>query len=285
MTRTVALLVQIFIALFIAGYATALDVGSAVITKCEKPGVFGLTFDDGTYLSCLLAILREKDVKATFFVLGIQASNVSLGKFLKQAYEEGHQIASHTNTHRSLNTLTPEQIKEEMIATETSVKRIIGAAPAYMRPPYGDCNPACQAVMNEMNMRIITWNVDSNDWQYVTGNQEKLVLNVKSQLKTGNPQSDSWISLQHDIHRFSIEKTSTIIDFIRSSGYRFETIADCLNNKWPMYKDGVPNNVASHPSANEPNSTVTVAANIGSVKIPSISLAALGIIWSLVTVV
>ncbi|ORX89227.1 glycoside hydrolase/deacetylase [Basidiobolus meristosporus CBS 931.73] len=249
----------------LAGYVAAQDAGATVITKCEKPGVFGLTFDDGPGPNTgdLLAILKEKDVKATFFVLGVQANNTALTKYLKQAYDEGHQIASHTYNHTSLNTLSQEQINSQMVTTEAAIKAVIGAAPAYMRPPYGDCNAACQTVMNGLNLKIITWNVDSNDWQYVNNStevQEKLVTNVEDKLNAGNSQVDSWISLQHDIHKFSIDRTARIIDFIKSKGYRFETVADCLNNKWPMYKDGVPNNGTPPPA---PSSAATASTSAG----------------------
>ncbi|KAK9761640.1 hypothetical protein K7432_013309 [Basidiobolus ranarum] len=303
----VALLKYALLGSVIAGYVAAQDAGATIITKCEKPGVFGLTFDDGPGPNTgdLLAILKEKNVKATFFVLGVQAKNPALANFLKQTYDEGHQIASHTNDHKSLNTLTSAQVKEQMVVTEANIKAVIGAAPAYMRPPYGDCNAACQAVMNEMNLKIITWNVDSNDWQYVTQNatvQEKLVTNVEDKLNAGNSQVDSWISLQHDIHKFSIDKTARIIDFIKSKGYRFETVADCLNNKWPMYKDGVPNNgnsavtppntsqstgaasqvpAKSSPSSPaSPTGTATISRNSASGIVPSMSFGLLPVaLW------
>ncbi|ORX76073.1 glycoside hydrolase/deacetylase, partial [Basidiobolus meristosporus CBS 931.73] len=203
-----------------------------IITECVKPGLFALTFDDGPGLATgdLLAILKKKKVKATFFSLGIQARDISIGKYLKQALDDGHQVASHTDRHLSLNTLTVEEMKEEMKTAEISIKQATGVVPVYMRPPYGDCNPTCQEVMKTLGYQIVAWNVDSNDWQYV-GNPERydsLVSNIVEKVGPSNPKVDSFISLQHDIHDFSIERTSKIIDIIKEKGYKFTTVAECL---------------------------------------------------------
>ncbi|ORY00079.1 glycoside hydrolase/deacetylase, partial [Basidiobolus meristosporus CBS 931.73] len=204
------------------------------LTACTTPGQFALTFDDGPGPATgkLLEILKQKNVKATFFSLGVQARDVNLGKYLKMALDDGHQIASHTDRHLSLNTLTAEEIRVEMRMAEISIQQASGVAPIYMRPPYGDCNLSCQEVMKSIGYHIVAWNMDSNDWQYVATpqNYDSLVANMIQKLDSSNSNVDSFISLQHDIHEFSIERTSRIIDLIREKGYQFTTVAECLGN-------------------------------------------------------
>ncbi|KAK9763225.1 hypothetical protein K7432_010310 [Basidiobolus ranarum] len=219
----------------------AQDTGVNILTECTKPGLFALTFDDGPGPATgeLLGVLKKKKVKATFFSLGVQARDINLGKYLKQALDDGHQIASHTDRHLSLNTLTVEEIQEEMKMADKSIKQATGVIPTYMRPPYGDCNPACQEVMKTMGYHIVAWNVDSNDWQYVTTPEryDSLVKNIVEKVNHSNPKVDSFVSLQHDIHDFSIERTAKVIDAIKEKGYQFTTVAECLGNQWPMYRN------------------------------------------------
>ncbi|ORX77680.1 glycoside hydrolase/deacetylase, partial [Basidiobolus meristosporus CBS 931.73] len=202
-----------------------------IVLSCEKPGVFALTFDDGPsqFTPALLKTLKEKQVTATFFVLGVNVNEPSTSGFLKQAYDDGHQIALHTNTHPHLNNMTDAQIREEMTLVEQAVHNVIKVTPNYMRPPYGECNDSTRSTLVQMNYTIINWNVDSNDWRY-HGDPSKYELvytNIEQELNRGTPTS-SFISLQHDIEDFSVSMTDRIIDLIRGKNYTLETVADCL---------------------------------------------------------
>ncbi|ORX92806.1 glycoside hydrolase/deacetylase, partial [Basidiobolus meristosporus CBS 931.73] len=201
---------------------------------CDKPGHFALTFDDGPseYTGTLLNTLKENNIKATFFSVGTQAANKDISKYLKQAYDEGHQIASHTNTHADLNKLSVEQIRKEMKATEDAIKNATGVIPAMMRPPYGNCNAQCRGVMKEMGYTVVQWSVDSNDWKYM-GQPDKwdtLISNIGNVVTASDSQKDSFISLQHDIHKFSVDRTPKVIEIIKKKGYTFVTVSECLSN-------------------------------------------------------
>ncbi|ORX80090.1 glycoside hydrolase/deacetylase [Basidiobolus meristosporus CBS 931.73] len=178
----------------------------------------------------LLRILKEKQVKATLFVLGSQVAEDGMARLLKQAYNDGHQIASHTYDHIDLNRLSSEKIKQQMLNTEAEIKKVIGVVPAMMRPPYGNCSETCTKVMKDLGYSVIQWNVDSDDWTYMGKPKEydELVDNILSKVYRSNPTKDSWISLQHDIHKFSVERTPKIVDRIKAKGYKFVTVNECL---------------------------------------------------------
>ncbi|KAG9306053.1 hypothetical protein G9A89_020248 [Geosiphon pyriformis] len=203
-----------------------------------------LTFDDGPseFTFSLLNTLKSKDVKATFFVLGVSIIDNGQDE-LKAAFDAGHQIALHTNTHPSLDTLSKVKQIEEMNTVRDIVKSIIGVEPSYMRPPYGACAETCQATMKELAYSIVNWNDDSEDWklisspvpQQLSGTSKNILLPINSSDKI----KDSFIILQHDTHDYSINVVGKVIDRIQGKGYKFVTIAECNSYNPSGYKDGL----------------------------------------------
>lgn len=84
----------------------------------------------------MLKYLDEKDVKATFFVVGSRV--IERPTILVEEYMSGHEISVHTWSHRLLTTLTNEQIVAELGFTREAIKRVLGVTPTTMRPPQGD---------------------------------------------------------------------------------------------------------------------------------------------------
>lgn len=221
----------------------AQDEGPGFVFKCNKPGQVALTFDDGPSAENtpkLLETLKTKKVKATFFVLAIKVNEANGKAILKQTFDAGHQIALHSATHANMSTLTEAKIKEEYTTNIDAVKSSIGLSPNYARPPFGSCNAKCVNVMKELGLTVTQWNADSQDWQYaqIKAQQRLTVKNLVDIISKGNPKTDSFIALQHDIQPFSVDFTSEIIDSIAKLKYKFVTVAECLENKPPAYKEG-----------------------------------------------
>jgi len=227
-------------ALLVAG-VSAQDDGPGFVTKCVTPGQVALTFDDGPspFTPKLLGYLKAGGAPATFFTLaGSIAEN---GKFMKQAFDEGHQIALHSNTHADMNTLTAAKIKEEYTVNIKAVFDTIGKTPNYARPPFGNCNANCAKVLTgEMALTVVQWNCDSNDWQYEANvaDQPKLFTNMANIINPSNPKTDSFITLQHDIKDYSVEYVPKIIEMIKGKGYKFVTVEECTGGKIQAYKEG-----------------------------------------------
>ena len=96
-----------------------------ILTLCMPAAASGftekliaITFDDGpgAYTAQLLDELAARDVKATFFVSGYRAANYP--ETLKRMVSEGHQLASHTQNHENLNTLSAAKIADEISRTQ-----------------------------------------------------------------------------------------------------------------------------------------------------------------------
>ena len=115
--------------------------------------LIAITFDDGpgAYTAMLLDELAARDVKATFFVSGYRAKGYpeTLGRIVA----EGHQLASHTQNHENLNTLSSSKIASEISQTQELITAAGGDDPAYIRPPYGNAN---QTVRNAAQAPLMT---------------------------------------------------------------------------------------------------------------------------------
>ena len=175
-----------------------------------------LTFDDGpspATTSALLDRLNEKDVLATFFVLGIMAERAP--ELLVRAQEEGHELASHSRAHQNLIHLSPEEVQADTASMKALFQSTIGREPALTRPPYGNYN---DAVRSHLGTPLILWSVDPLDWQ--VKDPTHIIATAKSQV------FDGAIILMHDIYPTSVEAVPNLIDSLRQDGYEFVTISE-----------------------------------------------------------
>ncbi|KAF9174478.1 hypothetical protein BGX20_011133 [Mortierella sp. AD010] len=272
-------------ALFLASVATAVMPDDPdKIDTCTKPGVVALTFDDGPgiYNDQLLALLAKKNVKATFFMLGsMVAESPAQAASLKKILAAGHQLASHTYTHGNLDNMTEAQQKKEISMTSDIMFQHSGIRPAYMRAPEGRCAAACTKVMTELGLVISHWNVDTNDWRFKAlspeeATEKSLVEINQVIVKDSNPATDSFILLEHEIHKFSVDLLAErVIDTITAKGYKFVTMEECVGK--PAYlsgstvpstnptstSSGVPTGVPTNSTA--PATTAPTTATTGSV--------------------
>ena len=144
-------------------------------------GIAYLTFDDGpstTITPQILDTLKEKEIKATFFVIGSYAK--SHPDLVKRAYDEGHTIGLHSYTHKKSMFNSLAAFKEEVDKTYDVVYDIIGEAPRYFRIPYGTkIGKTFKDYLNEKGLSIIGWNCESYDSRTFTTKPEQLLQAVK----------------------------------------------------------------------------------------------------------
>lgn len=183
--------------------------------------VTALTFDDGPdplYTGYILDVLKEKNVKATFFVLGSNArSNPDL---LKRIREEGHEIANHGYSH----SYSPSKFVQELIRTDEVLYETIKEHTAYYRPPGGVVSNSVLAGVKEQGHVLTLWSIDSKDWQ--NPGPAQIVRNVVKNCFPGG------IILLHDggeKREQTIQALGPIIDQLREQGYRFVTVSELRN--------------------------------------------------------
>ncbi|MDB6077773.1 MAG: polysaccharide deacetylase, partial [Akkermansiaceae bacterium] len=126
-----------------------------------------ITFDDGPSTANtprLLAMLRERNIKATFFCVG---ENVDAHPGIaKQIVAEGHEIANHSYSHPLFTKLGDDAFQSQVTRTHEAIIRATGVTPTLIRPPYGASSPAQKEwLSSQYNYHVILWSVDPLDWK------------------------------------------------------------------------------------------------------------------------
>ncbi|KAJ3122657.1 Carbohydrate esterase 4 protein [Nowakowskiella sp. JEL0407] len=211
-----------------------------IAERCRLPGQFAFTFDDGPklYEHQLLTKLAGYGVKVTFFFNSNNWVNITTEPYrswVKSAFDAGHQIASHTATHPYLTSLTSAQILTELKQVEDAFFSIFGKKPAVMRPPFGDFNDAVMKTIESAGYNSAAiWNVDTQDWQHNNVTQSMAYVKDALETKCPIPGSASILELSHSTTSSSVDLVDAMIPYVKSRGYKFVTVAECLGV--PAYK-------------------------------------------------
>ncbi|KAF5662416.1 polysaccharide deacetylase [Fusarium heterosporum] len=208
-----------------------------VITKCSRPGVLALAYDDGPgqYTNQLIDILNNAGAKATFFWTGTLYGCVYNGAAaIKKAYNSGHQVASHTWTHpQNFGSLSTDQLKQEMQRFEQAMVNIIGKKPAYMRPPYLATGGNVLPTMQQLGYKVITDDVDSGDWNGQTPQQSQ------QKFQQAGAGGNGHIPLMHETYATTVQTlTPWLINWAKQNNLKLVTVADCLGNAGGAYQAG-----------------------------------------------
>ena len=184
----------------------------------ELPPRVALTFDDGPhriYTRNLLDGLRERGVKATFFVVGENIPGNE--ELIRQMEEDGHLIGNHTYDHADISKMSDEENCRELRKTSELVKQITGHQTAYVRPPFGTWKESMDC---RISMIAVKWTIDTLDWK--SKNVEEIIRKVMQQV------SDHDIILMHDYYATSVEAALQIVDRLKAEGYEFVTVEDLI---------------------------------------------------------
>lgn len=185
-------------------------------------GVAYLTFDDGPVSGItpqILDILKEKNVKATFFVIGSYAKRNP--EIVKRAYDEGHTIGLHSYTHQKSMFNSLAAFKEEVDKNFDVVYDITGEAPRFFRVPYGTkLKQAYSDYLSEKGLSVIGWNCESYDSRTFTTKPEQLVQAVKD---TMGKKKDVTV-IMHDTYgkQKTVDALADIIEHFNSINYELK---------------------------------------------------------------
>jgi len=208
------------------GYLTAKYVKFAEFPTLYHQGAGGehqvaITFDDGPdprWTPKVLDILKAANVKATFFVVGVNAERYPA--LVRRIVNEGHEIGNHTYYHPNLALCWPEHIRLELNATQLLLETITGRATTLFRPPYAaDTGPtglselAPLKIAEDLNYLVVLENIDPQDW--AKPGADIILRRIKQQRHDGN------VILLHDAggdRSQTVEALPHILDWLHTRG-------------------------------------------------------------------
>ena len=205
-------------------------------------GIIYLTFDDGPKegtTNVILDILKEENVKATFFV-----TNSGPDSLIKREYNEGHTVGLHTATHNYSTVYSSvNNYYNDLLQVQNRVKRITGYESKIIRFPGGSSNTISKkyskGIMTTLTKDVVNkgyhyfdWNVDSDDAGSAR-NSKTVYNNVVKNLSKNRAN----VILMHDIKPQTRDALKSIIQFGKNNGYSF----DKITMSTPMVTHGVNN--------------------------------------------
>jgi len=181
-----------------------------------------ITFDDGPHpqnTPRLLDMLRARNVKATFYVIG-RSVDLHPG-VVRRTVAEGHEIGNHSHTHRLMTQLSDSEVRSEMQRCEDAIGKAAGVRPRTMRPPYGGLQQRQRELVHaEFGYPTILWSVDPLDWKRPGPSV------VAQRMISG--ASPGGILLAHDLHSQTVDAMPATLDGLLRRGYKFVTVSQLI---------------------------------------------------------
>ena len=200
------------------------DAGSSlpVRRKC-----MALTFDDGPYppyTGRLLDVLKEKKIRATFFLVGEQARMHP--DLVRRMVDEGHTVGLHAFCHRDFLKLTEEEKEKDLQQGKEILQSITGKKPNYWRPPHGFRDSSVMKIASEKDLQVVNWSVIPRDW---TGIDKQEIYN-----RVMDKAEDGAVVLLHDgdsplykaSRQATVDAVGPLIDSLREKGYHLVSLEE-----------------------------------------------------------
>jgi peptidoglycan-N-acetylglucosamine deacetylase len=223
-----------------------------------------MTFDDGPSPETtprLLDILKQRNIKATFFMIGQNAEHNPA--IVQRILAEGHEIGNHSWTHPQLSKLSDDRVTEEINKTQAAIKNACGYTPVILRPPYGAITARQkQWIEQQFGLSVIIWTVDPFDWKRPGASviEQRILAGARP----------GAIILSHDIHKQTVDAMPATLDALAAKGFKFVTVSQLIAMNKP--KSSASPSPQSRPSASPHSSpskkhTKLAAQNAGNAEI------------------
>ena len=231
------------------------------------PNEVAISFDDGPdpkWTPKILDILKEKNVKGTFMMIGAEAQeNIGL---MQRVQREGHEIGNHTFFHPDISEIDNNRLDLEVKLTERLFASKLGVQPLYFRPPYDideepetDDQAAPVVRVQQLGLTVVGNKIDTNDWDEhnprTPAEITRFVLDQLNTMKT-KPQFRGSIILMHDgggDRSITIATLPVLIDALRANGYTFVPVSSLMGMTtaqvmppltWRQFVRAIPDSIA-----------------------------------------
>jgi cellulose synthase/poly-beta-1,6-N-acetylglucosamine synthase-like glycosyltransferase/peptidoglycan/xylan/chitin deacetylase (PgdA/CDA1 family)/spore germination protein YaaH len=206
------------------------------------PRQVAITFDDGpdpVWTPKILDVLKKKNVKATFFMIGeVAQDNVGV---MRRVFNEGHEVGNHTFTHPDISDISTTQVDLQLNLTERLFASKLGVNPVYFRPPYSidqepDTNDQAAPVdrIQRLGYVIVGNKIDTSDWdEHPRKSPQQIVDTVFEQFAQMDPKpwTRGSIILMHDgggDRQPTVDALPVLIDALRARGYEIVQVSQLI---------------------------------------------------------
>lgn len=169
------------------------------------------------YLDQMLEILRENDVKTTFFIGGTWA--VLNEDFLQKIYQDGHEIANHGYHHKDHNKLDEQGNLDEISTTHTIIKQLLNIEMDLFAPPSGAYDKTTVSVASSLGYKTIMWTRDTVDWR---DKDSDLIYSRAIKNACGGD-----LILMHPTEK-TVEALPKIINWFKQNGFNLTTVSQTI---------------------------------------------------------
>ncbi|MEW6126782.1 MAG: polysaccharide deacetylase family protein [Acidobacteriota bacterium] len=188
--------------------------------------VVALTFDDGPtpeYTDEILQILKENEVKATFFLIGADIEKYP--ESAKQIVAAGHEIGNHSYSHERMFFKTPSFIQREIDDTDKLIRESGYAGDIHFRSPYGKKFLLLPYYLSRRHKKNIMWDVEPNTFPEIDKDAEKTVEYTIANTKPG---SIILLHVMYEGREASMKAVPGIIQGLKAQGFTFKTVSELL---------------------------------------------------------
>ena len=185
----------------------------------EKKYIY-LTFDEGYeagYTAQILDVLKQNDVKATFFITAHYVNTAS--DLVRRMINEGHIVGNHTVNHKSMPEITNEQIEEEVMKLHQVIYEKFGYEMKYIRPPMGEFSERTLIKCNSLGYKTVMWSFAYCDWNENSQPDKE----VAKQMILNNLHNGE-IMLLHGNSKTNTDILDEVIKEIKNKGYELRSL-------------------------------------------------------------
>jgi peptidoglycan/xylan/chitin deacetylase (PgdA/CDA1 family) len=188
--------------------------------------VVALTFDDGPtpeYTDGVLDVLRERGVKATFFLMGADAEKNA--DQVRALIADGHELGNHTFTHPDMTLASVDKAKDEVERTDAAIRSAGYTGEIYFRPPFGKKLIGLPLYLSDHDRTTVTWDVEPESYSDIAADPKLITAHV---LEKTRPGSIIILHVMYKARETSRQALPDVIDGLQARGFRFVTVSELL---------------------------------------------------------
>ena len=220
-------LLLLFLGTWLLSRSRTYQLFGTIVARVETPEkVVALTFDDGPTpeaVEQVLGVLREKNVKATFFVTGAELEkNPEWGR---RIVEEGHELGNHSYSHERMVFVSDAFIRDEIERTDALIRQTGYSGTIDFRPPYCKKLWSLPRYLSQTSRKTITCDLEPDSYDDVAATAEGIESYV---VDNARPGSIILLHVMYPSRKTSMAAVPLVIDDLRARGYRFVTVEELL---------------------------------------------------------